>query len=462
VTESPVDVFDRLVQVRPPEHTPVLFDTVCVLGGSIAGLLAARVLADHSRRVMIIERDRTDPQGLPREGVPQDRQVHGILPGGVDQLERWLPGITGELKGLGAVSLAPDQSVMYIEGVEQLPSRDVHTLNCSRPLLEFAVRNRVLALPNVQKVTAQASALEYDNGAVSAVRFVVDGVEEEAVRVDFVVDAMGRASRLADWVEQAGYSRPPLHRVPTGIHYATAMFERATGADAAPPAFTGTMFPAQPGPRGLTAGLLIPIEDNQWMVGLIVHGGHQPPRTLEEFRSLCDELPPAFGKAVGGAVTREVLNFRQADNRRRDFVGLAHYPARLVSVGDAVASLNATYGQGMSSAALHASCLSAYLTGEPDLGLPAAWYFDLLKVATDAMWGPSAGSGAGDAEPAQDEEASQQQWAMGQLMQASLTDETVADAFKAVAYMRAHPGTLADPALLERAIAVNKSADTAS
>jgi hypothetical protein len=113
----------------------------------------------------------------------------------------------------------------------------------------------------------------------------------------------------------------------------------------------------------------------------------------------------------------------------------------------------------MSSAALHASCLSAYLTGEPDLGLPAAWYFDLLKVATDALWGPSAGNGADDEESAQDAEVSQRQWAMGQLMQASLTDETVADAFKAVAYMRAHPGTLADPALLERAVAVNKSAD---
>lgn len=74
MAESSVDVFDRLVQVRPPEHTPVLFDTGCVLGGSIAGLLAARVLAGHSRRVLIIERDRPDPQGLPRGGVPQDRQ----------------------------------------------------------------------------------------------------------------------------------------------------------------------------------------------------------------------------------------------------------------------------------------------------------------------------------------------------------------------------------------------------
>jgi hypothetical protein len=39
-------VFDRQTRTDPPVHTTVLFDTACVLGGSIAGLLAARVLAD--------------------------------------------------------------------------------------------------------------------------------------------------------------------------------------------------------------------------------------------------------------------------------------------------------------------------------------------------------------------------------------------------------------------------------
>jgi heterodisulfide reductase subunit A-like polyferredoxin len=58
-------VFDRLTRTDPPVHTTVLFDTACVLGGSIAGLLAARVLADHARTVLVIERDDVNTQGNP-------------------------------------------------------------------------------------------------------------------------------------------------------------------------------------------------------------------------------------------------------------------------------------------------------------------------------------------------------------------------------------------------------------
>jgi 2-polyprenyl-6-methoxyphenol hydroxylase-like FAD-dependent oxidoreductase len=88
VPESPIAVFDRLTSVDLPHRTPVLFDTACVLGGSIAGLLAARVLADHAHTVLIIERDQVNVEGRPRAGVPQDRQGHGLLPGGLAQIER--------------------------------------------------------------------------------------------------------------------------------------------------------------------------------------------------------------------------------------------------------------------------------------------------------------------------------------------------------------------------------------
>jgi heterodisulfide reductase subunit A-like polyferredoxin len=67
-------VFDRPTRTDPPVHT-VVFDTACVLGGSIAGLLAARVLADHARTVLVIERDDVNTQGNPRAGVPHD-QAH--------------------------------------------------------------------------------------------------------------------------------------------------------------------------------------------------------------------------------------------------------------------------------------------------------------------------------------------------------------------------------------------------
>ena len=49
--------FERLSDSRPPTDTPVLLDRAVVMGGSVAGLMAARVLADHAVEVIIVERD---------------------------------------------------------------------------------------------------------------------------------------------------------------------------------------------------------------------------------------------------------------------------------------------------------------------------------------------------------------------------------------------------------------------
>jgi hypothetical protein len=75
-----------------------------VLGGSMGGLLAARVLADHYERVTLLERDIFPPLGEHRKGVPQGRHTHGLLVSGARVLERWFPGFQKELIEDGAVA----------------------------------------------------------------------------------------------------------------------------------------------------------------------------------------------------------------------------------------------------------------------------------------------------------------------------------------------------------------------
>ena len=123
----------------------------------------------------------------------------------------------------------------------------------------------------------------------------------------------------------------------------------------------------------------------------MAYGDNQPSRSIEAFRSTCAKMPTIFGEEVSGGVSRETLTYHQAESRRRGFAGVAHFPARLVSVGDAVASFNAVYGQGITSAALHASCLSDYLVGDPAFGMPAVEFFALQEVVVDAAWTISAG-----------------------------------------------------------------------
>ena len=157
----------------------------------------------------------------------------------------------------------------------------------------------------------------------------------------------------------------------------------------------------------------------------------RPPTSIEAVRSTCAKLSPVLRHAVSGPVTREIQTYRQADSRRRDFTELARFPARLVSVGDAVASFNPIHGQGISSAALHTSCLSEYLVDAPQLTRAATEFFDLQTVVTDTAWTMSAGDDATrlDAIEGIDvpEDVARQRWTLEQVLQATLIDPSIAE-----------------------------------
>jgi 2-polyprenyl-6-methoxyphenol hydroxylase-like FAD-dependent oxidoreductase len=320
VPSSAIAAFARLVEARPPEPPSIWFDTACVLGGSIAGLLAARVLADHARRVVVVERDVVNIDGRSRAGVPQDRQVHVLLPGGRRWLEHWLPGLTRDLQDRGAVLSGPGQFVQYTDGRPQIHEHPL--LTASRPLLESRIRARVLALPNVSTRQSQVTGLEYRDGRVTAVRHR-SGQAAHVLSADFVVDAMGRASRLADWLDRDGYDIPPLQRLATSINYASALFKRTQ-----PHALTAAVAlfsPPYPVDQVAVGGIGA-IEADQWLVLLMGYDDSRPGRTLEAFQDTCAKLPPVFAEATRDAVTGEIFTYHQADSRRRDFAGLPTSP----------------------------------------------------------------------------------------------------------------------------------------
>jgi flavin-dependent dehydrogenase len=72
-----------------------------VVGGSLAGMLAARVLSDHFDGVTLLERDRFPETPAARKGLPQGRHAHGLLERGRQTQERLLQGLAGELVRTG-------------------------------------------------------------------------------------------------------------------------------------------------------------------------------------------------------------------------------------------------------------------------------------------------------------------------------------------------------------------------
>jgi 2-polyprenyl-6-methoxyphenol hydroxylase-like FAD-dependent oxidoreductase len=451
-TDSAIAVFKRLAEAGPPEHAATLSDTACVLGGSVAGLLAARVLADHARKVIVVERDAVSAEVRSRPGVPQDQQPHTLLPGGLRWMERWLPGLTREMQDDGAVLAGPGQHAYYLDGQAQVEAGRHELLTASRPLIESRIRARVLALPNVTTLRAQATGLKYTGGTVSGVHYRSDQAAD-VLAADFVVDAMGRTSKLSDWLFRNGYDYPRLHRLRSGINYASAVFKRTPRRDERAPTAVLARFSPSPAVDGVAVAAVNAIENDQWHVMLMGYDDDRPGRTLEAFQETCAKLPPVFGEAASDPVTGEILTYHQADSRRRDFTGLRYLPSGLISVGDAVASFNPVYEQGMAAAALHASCLSEFLRRLTARGGSAAEFFQLEEVVTDAAWTISAGGDAARLDALSGAEvpadvASKRQ-VLDQLARTALVDEVVSEPVQDVSFMVAHPDTLADPALFD-------------
>src|SRR4051794_11649321 len=68
----------------------------------MAGLLAARALAEHFERVTVLERDHLPSGAISRRGVPQGRHVHALLGAGERALDAAFPGIVADLVLAGA------------------------------------------------------------------------------------------------------------------------------------------------------------------------------------------------------------------------------------------------------------------------------------------------------------------------------------------------------------------------
>lgn len=436
----------------PPADTAVIMRRAVVLGASVAGLLAARVLSDHADEVVIIERDETDGT-LPRPGVPQGTQVHAVLKAGEVQLARWFPGFLDDAAAMGMLLPAPDTPIsITIDGVEMPATPMRPTVLATRPFLESLVRARTLAVDNIKLVTGRAVGLEFDGDRVTGARYVPqNGADAATERADFVVDAMGRSSRLVDWLADSGWQRPEMVRMPIKLNYATCLFEQDERVSDVVMAVARREIGGLP--RGAVVNL---VEGNRWIMMLSGYDRDRPGRTVEELAAFCRQnFPAVFGNIAERArPASDVITYRQADSRRREFHALDRFPAGLVAAGDTVASFNPVYGQGMTSATLHASCLSSYLRSGPALDRPAKEYFDLVRVVVDAAWRTSTFA---DLELPHVDGPYPKGYRLakqmgGMQLKASMSDRTVRDQLSRVRGLLAHPDSLSRPGMLMRVL----------
>ncbi|MFV9634016.1 FAD-dependent oxidoreductase [Mycobacterium neumannii] len=341
---------------------------VAVIGGSLAGMCAARVLSDVSDRITIYERDDLPADPANRAAVPQGRHVHLLMARGAEEFESHFPGLLADMvaDGVPILENRPDcihfGAAGHVLGTAHRLRDEFTAYVPSRPQLEWQIRKRVKDIDNVDFVHAGVVEPIYD-----AVRETVTGVlldSGQIVDADLVVDAAGRGTRLPAWLEKWGYARPVEETVDVGIAYASHQFHVPEGLLAEKVVVAGA---SREQPLGI--GMLF-YEDGNWNVTAFGVGKVPPPQTVEQILDLADEvLPPHVSSALRQATPLGEMAFhRYPTSRWRRYDTLERFPEGIIPFGDAVVSFNPTFGQGMTMTAIQAGNLRSVLaSGDPDV-----------------------------------------------------------------------------------------------
>ena len=316
------------------------------------------------------------------------------------------------------------------------------------------MRARVRALPNVRLVDrcdVVGLATTPDRRRVTGARLLrrADGSAEEALGADLVVDATGRGARTPAWLEALGYPRPEREQVRVGLGYASRIYRLPPDALGGDLAVLHAATP--PHPR---AGALQVLEGDRWMVTLAGILGDHPPTDPVGFLDFARSLrfPDIYQAVRDAEPLDDPVAFRFPASVRHRYEKLDRFPGGLLVMGDAVASFNPIYGQGMSVAALEALALRRHLE-HGTAPRPRNWFRELARVV-DVPWDIAAG---GDlvfpgVQGRRTAKVRLVNAYLARLHAAAAHDADLAGAFLRVAGLVAPPGSLLRPGVAARVL----------
>jgi 2-polyprenyl-6-methoxyphenol hydroxylase-like FAD-dependent oxidoreductase len=367
---------------------------IVVLGGGIVGLSMAMLLARQGHDVTVFERDSARVPGSPEEawsewdrgGVAQFRQPHFLHPSGRRILDEHLPEVKEALLRAGCVTF--DFLTLMPPSIADRAPRPGDerfvTVTGRRPAMEYAVARAAEEILPVERGCSIAGLLTGPSAApgiphVSGVR--TTGGDE--IRADLVIDAMGRRSKLPDWLEAIGARRPIEEAEESGFIYYTRFFRSTTGRVPACRAGIHTEFHS-------FSLLTLPGDSQTWGVTAFIFAGDPALKALRDpvrWTKLIAACP-AHAHWLAGEPISDVLAMGGVVDRYRRFVVDGGIPVAtgVVSVGDAWACTNPVQGRGIGIGLIHAVGTADVVREHLDDPLALALAQDAMTEARATPW----------------------------------------------------------------------------
>ena len=362
-----------------------------VIGGSLAGLLTARVLSDHFDRVTVIERDHYPDQPEFRNGVPQSRHLHILLAKGHEILAQFFPTLEEDFKQMGIpnLDLGTDTVSYTAGGWTKRVKTGVISNPVTRVTIDWYVRQQLLKRANIHFITGT----EVEKLVANASGTVITGVEVKSrddqsvqtIEADLIVDASGRLSKAPEWLKSLGYIAAPRQIVNSFLGYATRWYAIPTDRVHDWQIVLITSMPKE----GINRGAAIQqVEGNQWVVTLAGVNKDYPPTDEEGFLEFARKLAsPVIYEAIKDArPLTPVYGYRRTENVWNHYEQLPRHPDHFIVIGDAYCGFNPIYGQGMSVAAMEAQALDKLLHAKGAAHLEPAEFYGVLANIVENVW----------------------------------------------------------------------------